>query len=249
MIIINKGGVYDSMKTIDVVRKEKKYIISQTASRKLYHLLSQVLKEDVHNIPNKGYMVRSLYFDTIDDTDYVEKEEGYEYRKKIRLRVYSPNQNSARLEMKEKIGDNQRKRSIIVTKEQALELIEGRYECLLTYENTFALELYHLMMKEVYRPKCVVQYNRKAFYVAENDIRITLDSRIEATECNMDLFSQNINLYPVSNLDDVTLEVKYNGFLLSYVKDLLESCNKMQTSNSKYCLARSVTKFNGGLFM
>ncbi len=84
-------------------------------------------------------MVRSLYFDTIDDTDYTEKEDGYEYRKKIRLRIYSPSANNAKLEMKEKLGDNQRKRSLNISKEHALELISGRYECLLSYENPFAL--------------------------------------------------------------------------------------------------------------
>lgn len=233
---------------LDVFRKEKKYIISQTASSKLYQLFSQVLHEDINNSSNKGYIVRSLYFDTIDDTDYTEKEDGYEYRKKIRLRIYSPNEKSAKLEMKEKSGDNQRKRSLTVSKENAMALIAGRYECLLSYENPFAEELYFMMMQQLYIPKCIVEYRRRAFIVTENDIRITLDDKIEATESNFDLFSANLNLYPVGHFDDVTLEVKYNRFLLSYVRDLLSECNKMSTSNSKYSLARSVSQFNGGLF-
>ncbi|MBM7871542.1 SPX domain protein involved in polyphosphate accumulation [Clostridium pascui] len=233
---------------IDVFRKEKKYIISQIASSKLYQLLSQVLHEDVHNSSNGGYMVRSLYFDTIDNTDYTEKEEGYEYRKKVRLRIYSPSENTAKLELKEKMGDSQRKRSLTISKEDALMLIAGRYECLLAYKSPFAEEMYFLMVQQLYMAKCIVEYNRTAFYVPENDIRITLDARIAATENNLDLFDENINLYPVSNFDDVTLEVKYNGFLLSYVRDLLATCNKMATSNSKYCLARSVSQCNGGLF-
>lgn len=233
----------------DVFRKEKKYIISQTTSSKLYQLFSQVLQEDANNSLNQGYLVRSLYFDTIDDTDYTEKEDGYEERKKIRLRIYSPGENTAKLELKEKSGDNQRKRSLTVSKEHALELIEGRYECLLTYETPFAQELYFTMMQQLYLPKCIVQYKRTAFIVPENDIRITLDARIEATESNFDLFSTNLNPYPVSHFDDVTLEVKYNRFLLSYVRDLLSGCNKLSTSNSKYGLARSVSKSNGGLFI
>ena len=232
----------------EVFRKEKKYIISQTTASNLYQLLSQVLHGDAHNSSNQGYMVRSLYFDTIDDTDYTEKEDGYEYRKKIRLRIYSPSANSAKLEMKEKRGDNQRKRSLTISKEHALALIDGRYECLLSYENPFAEELYFIIVQQIYIPKCIVEYKRTAFCVPENDIRITLDARIEATENNFDLFSTNINLYPVSHFDDITLEVKYNRFLLSYVRDLLSECNKMSTSNSKYCLARSVSRSTGGLF-
>jgi hypothetical protein len=245
---VKGGNVYGMDGMLDVFRKEKKYIISQTTSSNLYQLFSQVLHEDVNNSLGQGYMVRSLYFDTLDDTDYEEKEDGYEYRKKIRLRIYSPSENSAKLEMKEKTGDNQRKRSLTVSKEHALELIAGRYECLLYYENPFAQEIYFIMAQQLYIPKCIVQYKRRAFIVPENDIRITLDARIEATEGNFELFSSNLNLYPVSNLDDVTLEVKYNRFLLSYVRDLLSACNKLSTSNSKYCLARSISKSNAGLF-
>ncbi len=234
--------------TKDISRKEKKYIISQTQSSNLYQLFSQVLHQDSHNSSNQGYMVRSLYFDTIDDIDYTEKEDGYESRKKIRLRIYSPDEENAKLELKEKNGDNQRKRSVTISKEHALELISGRYECLLSHENPFANELYFLMSQQLYLPKCIVEYRRTAFIVPENDIRITLDSRIEATETNFDLFSNNLNMYPVSHLDDVTLEVKYNHFLLSYVRDLLSSCDKTSTSNSKYCLARSVSRLNGALF-
>ncbi len=151
--------------------------------------------------------------------------------------------------MKEKIGDNQRKRSLRVSKEDVKELISGRYECLLHYESPFAVELYFLMMQQLYIPKCIVEYKRIAFEVPENDIRITLDYCIEATETNFDLFDSNLNLYPVSHLDDVTLEVKYNTFLLSYIKDLLSSCNKMQASNGKYFLSRSASRFNGALFL
>lgn len=231
----------------EVLRKEKKYIISLATSSNMYQLLSQVLHQD-NNSTGEGYMVRSLYFDTIDDTDFTEKEDGYEYRKKIRLRIYSPSANNAKLEMKEKLGDNQRKRSLNISKEHALELISGRYECLLSYENSFAKELYFAMMQQLYMPKCIVEYRRTAFFITENDIRITLDSRIEATENNFDLFSQNLNLYPVSHFDDVTLEVKYNRFLLSYVRDLLSECNKISTSNSKYCMGRSISQSVGGLF-
>lgn len=232
----------------DVFRKEKKYLISKIASSNLNELFLQVLHQDIHNSHDGGYIVRSLYFDTIDDTDYFEKEDGYEYRKKIRLRIYSPSEKIARLEMKEKSGDNQRKRSLSISKLHALELTIGRYECLLTYENPFAQELYFLMMQQQYIPKCIVEYKRTAFYVLENDIRITLDAGIQATETNFDLFASNLNLYPVSHYDDVTLEVKYNRFLLSYVRDLLSTCDKMSTSNSKYCLARSVSHLNGGPF-
>ena len=40
---------------------------------------------------------------------------------------------------------------------------------------------------------------------------------------------------------NLVLEVKYNGFLLSYIKDLLDQVERSELSVSKYCLARSVS--------
>lgn len=39
----------------------------------------------------------------------------------------------------------------------------------------------------------------------------------------------------------LVLEVKYNGFLLSYIKDALNDVERSELSVSKYCLARGLT--------
>ena len=72
-----------------------------------------------------------------------------------------------------------------------------------------------------YRPKAVVEYRRQAYVARENHIRITLDSQIIATESSFDLFSPSLPMYAVMDPFHMVLEVKYNGFLLSYIKDLL----------------------------
>ena len=41
--------------------------------------------------------IRSLYFDTINDKDYEEKEDGVRVRRKIRLRIYDADQDFAML--------------------------------------------------------------------------------------------------------------------------------------------------------
>ena len=67
----------------------------------------------------QGYPIRSLYFDTLHDRDYAEKLMGTDPRRKVRLRVYDPSGDFALLELKQKQGDNQRKRSLPVTREEA----------------------------------------------------------------------------------------------------------------------------------
>jgi|GEM_PF-158697 len=239
--------IYEKNSLIKVLRKEKKYVISSHTALNLSAKLSKVLHGDRHN-GDDGYQVRSLYFDTVSDKDYYEKEDGLLCRQKIRFRIYSTDDQFVKLEKKEKEGDFQCKRSLSLPKEVVGEFISGNYERLLTNNEKFAEELYLDMITNCYVPKCIVEYNRKAFIVPENDIRITIDSNIRATECNFDIFSNEINCYPVCHPDDVTLEVKFNGFLLSYVKDLLDTCKKTQISNSKYCLARTVSKGKTKLF-
>ena len=67
------------------------------------------------------------------------------------------------------------------------------------------------------------------------------DSQVAATESSYDLFAGRLPLYPVLDPFYTVLEVKYNGFLLSYMKDLLDLVGRSELSVSKYCLARSVS--------
>lgn len=220
-----------------VFREEKKFLINVEEFIKKSHQLEQVLIQDEHN-GTHGYLIRSLYFDTIYDDDYFEKQAGVECRRKIRLRCYDPDSNYAMLEMKQKQGSSQLKRSLRMTREDAMRMIQGDYSPLLRYPEEFAQECYALMQCRCYRPKTIVQYNRKAFIAKENKIRITFDNNIVATESCMDLFSPDLNMNPVLDKFDVVLEVKFNGFLLDYIRQLINSIDKSELSVSKYCLAR-----------
>lgn len=224
----------------EVLRQEKKYLMTVSDSQRLGGLLGRVMIEDAHN-GDQGYSVRSLYFDTPDNSDHRDKIDGLEKRRKIRLRCYSPSDKFAMLEMKEKEGAYQRKRSLRVDRADAKRLIEGDYSPLLHYQEPFAAECYVRMNYMCYRPKAVVEYRRKAYIAKENRIRITLDSRIIATEACFNIFSPELLQYPVLDPFNVVLEVKYNGFLLSYLKDLVNMADRSEISVSKYGLARSVT--------
>ncbi len=223
----------------EVLRQERKFLINAVHRLKIISLLESIMAEDTHNGIN-GYLIRSLYFDTPEDRDYNEKIDGLEVRRKIRLRIYDPDSRFAMLEIKQKQGSDQRKRSLRINRNDAEELISGNYSCLLSYKDVFAAECFYLMNSKCYRPKSIVEYCRKAYIAKENDIRITLDSDIRATESNYDIFSDNLLMYPVFEQFNTVLEVKYNGFLLSYIKDLIKETDCSETSVSKYCLSRKV---------
>lgn len=227
---------------IEVMRNEKKYIISTESFRTLNSYFSKLLHPDKHN-QAEGYIVRSLYFDTYSNTDYFEKLDGLERRKKIRLRIYDTGTNTAKLEVKHKSGQYQLKQSLTLKRDDALKLMEGFYSVLLNYDHDFAKKLFIMMSNEGYRPKSIIEYKRIAFVLPENNIRLNFDYNILATESNYELYSPSLNLYPIFHLDNMIFEVKYNRFLLSYLKDVISKCNKTETSFSKYCLSRNNSLF------
>lgn len=228
---------------LDVSRKELKYIVSPREIALLKRRLAPLMQSDPHNAGGgAGYRVRSLYFDTPFDTDYEEKRDGYLERRKIRLRIYDPRDTSAKLELKEKKGDFQRKRSLLLSRTEAECMIRGAYGFLREREEELALGLYLLMTQKCYRPKCVVEYDRFAYCLKQNETRVTFDTGLRSGEGRYDIFDEDLMLYPVGGIMDHTMEVKFNGFLLTYLKNELNWCQGMPASHSKYCMARMVTK-------
>lgn len=224
----------------EVLRQEKKFLISLDQYYKLSHEFANIMHMDEH-AGIDGYEIRSLYFDSIDNRDFQEKEDGVELRRKLRLRNYGSNSTFAMLEMKQKQGAYQKKRSLRMSREDAIRLIKGDYEVLLGYEEDFAAECYSMIKQYCYMPRAVITYQRKPFVAKENKIRVTFDHHIMGTESNFDIFDEHLNQNYILDPYMVILEVKYNGFLLSYIKDMLKSVDKSETSVSKYCLGRAVS--------
>lgn len=225
----------------EVFRQEKKFLINQLQLYRYRHDLAACMMEDPYN-RGDGYPIRSLYFDTLDDRDFHEKEDGIELRRKIRLRNYGPDSSFAMLEMKQKQGAMQKKRSVRLTRPDAQRLLKGDLGVLLSYQEPFAQECFAVMSMHAYRPRSVVEYRRAAFIAKENKIRVTLDHHIVATESNFDIFDPALPRNPVLDPGLAVLEVKYDGFLLSYIKDILQQCNTSEMSVGKYSLSRGVSK-------
>lgn len=224
----------------EVLRQEHKYLLSIDQALRTERRVKNIITGDKHNGIN-GYLVRSLYFDTPDERDYCQKMDSIECRRKIRLRIYSPNDLYAKLELKQKQGMNQRKKSLSIKREDACRLISGETKVLLKYNTDFALEMYSLMNLFMYKPKTIVDYKRRAYICKENNIRVTFDSSIRSTESNFDLFDNKLVTLPVLAGDKQIMEVKYNHFLFSYVKEALSIVGKSPTTFSKYTLSRQFT--------
>ena len=226
---------------LEVLRQEKKYLINIEQYYYLSRRFGNLLAEDKHS-RGDGYLIRSLYFDSLDDSDFDEKIDGVDLRKKIRLRSYGENPQSAKLEMKQKQGMLQKKRSLTLDRWQSHRLINGDYSVLLQSDSSFAAECFGLMSMRCYRPKAVVAYTRKVFVANENEIRVTFDHNIKGSESSFDIFSGDIVENIIFDPFLVVMEVKFNGFLLSYIKDIINEVNASELAVSKYCLGRAIGK-------
>jgi hypothetical protein len=222
---------------LDVTRVEKKFVIDPIGMELMKRRLSNVMISDPHNGPD-GYTVRSLYFDSIRDKDYFSKADGLDIRKKIRLRIYSSQDKNAKLEVKEKADGMQRKRSLSITREESEMMLNGEYGFLAEKDDPFALATYYVMTKELYRPKCIVEYDRYAFIHTDNNIRVTFDQNLRMATDPKDMFRPVNNMIPVAGASDITLEVKYDGFLYSSIKSAIGDDLSINISSSKYCRVR-----------
>lgn len=220
-----------------VLRREEKYALTAEEAACYIHRFSQFLQPDAFS-RSGSYMVRSLYFDTPDDKDFFDKLNEQNLRRKIRLRIYSPQDTHARLEIKQKENLYQRKQSILISRRDAAALTAGEYPVLFRYHQPLAARLYAIMIGEAYRPRSIVEYRRRAFTADGNHIRITFDSCINANEGNFDLFSSLLPLYPIISRSKTILEVKYNHFIPGYLSSILSQIDRSSISTSKYCLSR-----------
>ena len=221
---------------ISVSRRELKYLMNYEDSIRLQGELESLLNLDKHS-QNGYYNVRSLYFDSWNNKDFVQKLDGVERRRKIRLRIYDVQQKNAKFEIKEKYGAYQKKDSLIVDRTDAQKYMKGEYGGLLDHDEETAMKLYSLLTLGAYRPSAIVEYERRAYTYSEFNTRITFDRNVRTSETFFDLYSSDIPFVPVY-MDQVILEVKYNGVLLESVKSILGKYNLNNVSVSKYGMGR-----------
>ena len=223
------------MSVLKTFRHEYKFVIPYDEMLRLRKKLNILL--DIDRDYN-GYMIRSLYFDSIEDEDYYDKLNGEMNRKKIRLRIYEPNGKLIKLELKAKYDYHQLKESLILNKEDAKELIKGNYNVLLNYDEDLAKRIYVILMEGYYKPKVIIEYQRIA-YKGKTTTRITFDFEIKSSTNVEDFFEENVNYIETIDKKDVVLEVKFDRLLEPYISTILEKYVSRGQSVSKYIMGRN----------
>lgn len=95
-----------------------KFLVSEGELEILHYRLLPVMKKDMHQKGN-SYLIRSMYFDDINDSCKKENEDGVDNRRKFRIRLYDGRIDVLHLEKKEKCRGMTRKNSADI----------ARYDC------------------------------------------------------------------------------------------------------------------------
>jgi len=224
------------MEVLKTFRHEFKYVLPYGDSLKLRTKLNDLLELD----RGGPYVVRSLYFDSVDDDDYYDKQGGEINRKKIRLRTYDSSGKVCKLECKAKYDIHQLKSSLLIDKNDAIKLINGDYSFLLDIDNDVAHEIYLIMREGHYKPKVIIEYERAAYIAPGSSTRITFDFNIKESHDFDKFFTDDINYVDCTDIKDIVLEVKFDRFLEPYIGSVINDFTSRFQSVSKYVMGRNI---------
>lgn len=217
-------------------RHEIKTEINQCDALVLKNWLKEVMSPDSYS-ENGKYLVRSLYFDNLEDKALREKTDGVNYREKFRLRIYNNDSSLIKLEKKSKINGLCLKRSEVISKDVAEMLSVGNFEKIekdaseLLWDFSFKSSMYGLI------PKTVVDYEREAFVFKAGNTRVTVDSNIRTGIASADFLNLNLLTVPAGE-PKIILEIKWDEFLPEIIKDITDINGRRSSAFSKYAACR-----------
>ena len=191
-----------------------------------------VAKPDRHAKDGK-YRIRSLYFDNASDKALREKIDGVNLREKFRIRYYNGDASVIHLEKKSKINGLCNKVSAPLSADEAQRIVDGRLDWMASDERALVRELYAKMRSQGLRPKTIVDYDREPFVFGPGNVRVTFDYDIRTGLNPRDFLDPNCVTIPAGDAP-IILEVKWDAFLPSIIRDAVQTPGRRVGAFSKY---------------
>ena len=217
-------------------RHEWKHVLNTGDLLILRQRLRAFMESDPHAIDGK-YYIRSLYFDNLDDKALREKIDGVNMREKFRIRLYNCDSSVIHLEKKSKRNGLGTKYSAVLTAEQAQKIVDGDIDWMLRSDHPLIQELYCKMRYQGMRPKTIVDYTREPFIFRPGNVRVTLDYDIRTGLGCTDFLNPDAVTIPAGDAP-ILIEVKWDEFLPSIIRDLVSIPDRRVGSFSKYAQCR-----------
>lgn len=226
-------------------RHEYKYLIDARQQEMLRLYAAGALLPDSHADENGEYLIRSLYFDSLEDSCFYENENGDDPREKYRIRFYNCDSRRISLECKAKTRTMTRKTSCPITLNQCISFMEGRIPEPDRDVSPGQAAMFWQMRIRSLRPVVIVQYMRTPYVNEAGNVRVTFDYNIASSNDIAGFLDNEISLRQILPTGRSILEVKWDEFLPSYIKEQLELDSLQWTSFSKYYLCRKYNCYGG----
>ena len=217
-------------------RHEWKHILNRADLIVLRQRLRAIMESDPHTIDGR-YQIRSLYFDNPKDKALREKIDGVNRREKFRIRMYNHDSSFIRLEKKSKQNGLGTKFSADLTAEEVYKITDGDLDWMLTSDRVLLQELYCKMRYQGIRPRTIVDYTREPFIFRPGNVRITLDYDIRTGLNCTDFLNPRAITIPAGDAP-ILMEVKWDAFLPSIIRDAVSIPDRRVGSFSKYAQCR-----------
>ena len=216
-------------------RHEWKHEISYLDLLTLRQRLRAVAQADPHAVDGK-YLIRSLYFDTPSDRALREKLDGVSRREKFRIRYYNGDTSVIHLEKKSKLGGLGNKQSAPLSVPETSALLQGGLSWMTDSGRPLVRELYSKIRTQQLRPRTIVEYTREPYVCPAGNVRVTLDYDIRIGLSCEDFLNPGITI-PAGDAP-IILEVKWDSFLPSVIRDAIQLEGRHTSSFSKYAQCR-----------
>lgn len=217
-------------------RHEIKHEISYEDLLVIRQRLRAVAKPDPHALDGK-YLIRSLYFDNPGDTALREKLDGVNRREKFRIRYYNNDTSFIKLEKKCRLNGLGTKLDAPLTAAEAQSVVDGDTDWMAESRYGLIRELYSKMKYRLLRPKTIVDYTREPFIFAPGNVRVTFDYNIRTGLNCTDFLNPGCITVPAGDAP-ILLEVKWDAFLPTIIKDAVRTEGRRASAFSKYAQCR-----------
>ena len=141
------------------------------------------------------------------------------------------------LEKKSKVNGLGAKFSADLTAEEARKILDGDLEWMLGSGRPLVEELYCKMRYQGLKPRTIVDYTREPFIFRPGNVRVTLDYNIRTGLSCTDFLDPEAVTIPAGDAP-LLLEVKWDEFLPSLIRDAVALPGRRSGSFSKYAQCR-----------
>ena len=217
-------------------RHEWKHEIGYADLLALRSRLAAVMDRDVHSRHGR-YQIRSLYFDNLADKALREKIDGVNRREKFRVRYYNGDTSFILLEKKCKVNGLCGKLQAELTPEEVRAIAGGDSTPLTDSAAPLVRELAFKMNTQGLRPRTIVDYTREPFVCGPGNVRVTLDYDIRTGMTGTDFLDPDCVTIPAGDAPAI-LEVKWDAFLPSVIRDIVQVPGTRTSAFSKYAACR-----------